>query len=603
MNKLTSEYIHNKKIKGAIGMAGKEYHIGKIIVTLRKQLRLSQTELGKRIYRKATISKIEKGFFLPDKRHLDALLERLGTSMEYYGTYLYEKDEYDFDSRKRNIQKLLWEGRYQEAKKQKETCEREIGKSADNLQQWFFQYVELYLCLAAGEENEVLQKKLEECFAVLEQPSKILYYEEELFLRVLYGELLWKYVNKEKGVHILEELVQYTEMKISNSMKRVKLYPGLALILAQKRWAEGKDIQSLYKKVLKLQQETHRIYALWEWLLLKKESARLGGDFGKAEAQVLDLFARILPEGQAFFEHKMLYVTKESKGTVFGYHMLCIRKCYGYTQAEFVERAENTAAATISRIENGHNIPHADTYRELTGREKERCQLFLKTNDPDVFQMRQKIKLLLEARKYTEAEKGLQWLKEHLDQAEAVNRQTLLYYQVVLDRHKGQRANSELLEDLEEALHLTLPENCRVEEWPLSQMENTILNQIAIIKASSGEMEEAIQLLERLVQSYENNPVSVEDNVEPYLLSLNNLVNYLGDEGEHEKAIGYSEEEIYYAFISGRGYMLANALYNRVWSMECLQYEEKTCLTELKQIFSLTILIDYQLKLPTLQTS
>ena len=74
-------------------------------------------------------------------------------------------------------------------------------------------------------------------------------------------------------------------------------------------------------------------------------------------------------------------------------------------------------------------------------------------------------------------------------------------------------------------------------------------------------------------------------------------MNFLGDVGECEEGIRYSEEIIIDAYHMGRIYNLIVALYDRAWFVKRLYLDRDTreaCLMELRQAFSLAVLIDYR---------
>lgn len=203
----------------------------------------------------------------------------------------------------------------------------------------------------------------------------------------------------------------------------------------------------------------------------------------------------------------------------------------------------------------------------------------------------------MEQKDFQAAEIELEFLKRKLDLGEIVNRQAILYYQVVFDKRRQRRKKAELQEDLEEALYLTLPRECDIEHYPLSHMEVRILNQMARLECMSENIREAVQIWRHIVISYQNNPMGKEADISGYFLIMGNLINHLGDIGEHWEAIQYSEQMIYEVYHMGRIYSLIQVLYDRAWCVKRLYPEKDTreaCLMELRQAFSLAVLIDYR---------
>lgn len=421
-------------------------------------------------------------------------------------------------------------------------------KPASTLWRQFFCQTAIYLKLIKGIPAGSLEKEvlaaiyltLPDFPEALKNFKKLRYQNMELSLLALYGEVLWEKGRSEESLCLLEHLVRYAETRLSDPYERVKVYPGLTLLLAKKRF---------------------------KW--------------SKKGKNVPDMM---------FFPESF-----QGRGTLLSYHFFSLRKSRGYRQEEFVNLKK--AASTISRMEQGHHVPRQKTYQFLMEQfdsEEERYEPFLRTEDLYLLQLRRQLAFALESKQFEEAEMLLERLENRLDKEEIINRQAILFYHTVLNRRFKRKEKEELLADLEEALYMTMPKGYAVEKWPLGQMENTIWNQIAIVKATTRERAEAITILKSLLQSYENNPVAKENNMDAYMLSLCNLANYLGDEGQHEEAIRYTEEETKYAVSFGKAYRLARSLYDRAWSREILQEEKNACLEELRQAFCLAVLINFQ---------
>ncbi len=584
-------------------MKVKNNYIGRLISTLRKQQGLSIEALCKGLCRKGKLSKIERGELIPDKMLLDAILERLGTSMEYYGV-LYSDSEYKSYQARNEIRRLLWEGNQREAAQRAKELEAMVGKPASTLWRQFFCQTAIYLKLIKGIPAGSLEKEvlaaiyltLPDFPEALKNFKKLRYQNMELSLLALYGEVLWEKGRSEESLCLLEHLVRYAETRLSDPYERVKVYPGLMLLLAKKRLEKGKHIKSLYQETLQLLQKEHSLIGLKEWLLLKREAAGKGLDFfGRVEHEVLDLLFKWSKKGKNVPDMMFFPESFQGRGTLLSYHFFSLRKSRGYRQEEFVNLKK--AASTISRMEQGHHVPRQKTYQFLMEQfdsEEERYEPFLRTEDLYLLQLRRQLAFALESKQFEEAEMLLERLENRLDKEEIINRQAILFYHTVLNRRFKRKEKEELLADLEEALYMTMPKGYAVEKWPLGQMENTIWNQIAIVKATTRERAEAITILKSLLQSYENNPVAKENNMDAYMLSLCNLANYLGDEGQHEEAIRYTEEETKYAVSFGKAYRLARSLYDRAWSREILQEEKNACLEELRQAFCLAVLINFQ---------
>ena len=147
------------------------------------------------------------------------------------------------------------------------------------------------------------------------------------------------------------------------------------------------------------------------------------------------------------------------------------------------------------------------------------------------------------------------------------------------------------MEILEKAVRLTMSSEVEIEGWVLSREEAVIWNNIAIILEEEGERATAINILERLKKSYEQNLVKILNNKKEYMMILYNLSSYLGREGEFERATEIIEKCIELnLYLEQASYLVGN-LYNKVWIKEKVIDEnmvekiKKSCITYLKQDF------------------
>jgi len=69
-----------------------DYHIGSLIKRLRKQKKISQEELAYSIMDRATLSKIESGKVMPNKKNIEALFERLGYNPNNIADFLLDDE-------------------------------------------------------------------------------------------------------------------------------------------------------------------------------------------------------------------------------------------------------------------------------------------------------------------------------------------------------------------------------------------------------------------------------------------------------------------------------------------------------------------------------
>lgn len=98
--------------------------ISSFLTTMRKEQGLTM-EYAEGLCTKGELSKIEKGEHLPSKLLLEALVERLGGSLEQLGV-IYSKTGYELEGQKRMIQEFLSHGALEEARQQSQKLEQRV---------------------------------------------------------------------------------------------------------------------------------------------------------------------------------------------------------------------------------------------------------------------------------------------------------------------------------------------------------------------------------------------------------------------------------------------------------------------------------------------
>ena len=635
----------NLRVKKRVGKRSMKdtYQINFFLNAMRKEQGLT-LEYAEGLCGKGELNRIEKGERIPPKLLLEALLERLGVSLEYYGV-LYSKRGYELEQRKQQIQELLNNRLFHEVEQQIQELEEALlqeenlsiekfqgsldKKSVWKLWKQFFCHVNLCLRLGKGIPAEELKEGTVEAIRLTVPgfPDRITkttrYGKEEVSLLSFYGDLLWQTGKQKDSLSLYEYLCDYAWEKIADRTEKVKIYPGLLLKLAQKKWAAGQKTDGSFLRSLNLLREEHKFYFLAEWIRFREESGKINvirESYNKGEIFALKgmaaqpgsrEFQRAEREAAGFFQlllkknwkdgtsDEWLYLSWQGEGHKTFAHYQFFSCCQQQNVTNEMLATLDVTSHMISRLERGERVRQS-TYQwmmERIGAKGDYYQPILKTNEISVFQARRELVLYMGQKNFQAAEERLEFLKRKLDQEEAINCQIILFYQAIIDKRMRRKEKEELRADLEKALYLTIPRNCNIEQYPLSQIEIRILNQMACLENTFGNIDEAIRILQSIVASYQNNPMGKEADISGYFLVMSNLVNYLGDVGEYEEGIRYSEESIQDAYRAGMVYSLIEALYDKAWCVKRLYWDRDTrdaCLIELRQAFSLAVLIDYR---------
>ena len=185
--------------------------ISSFLTTMRKEQGLTM-EYAEGLCTKGELSKIEKGEHLPSKLLLEALVERLGGSLEQLGV-IYSKTGYELEGQKRMIQEFLSHGALEEARQQSQKLEQRVLQEKESVSKFwkqFFAHVNLCLQLEAGIPAESLKEGTLEAIWLTapyfpHQITKMTRYDkEELSLLSFYGELLWQEGKQEESLRLYQ---------------------------------------------------------------------------------------------------------------------------------------------------------------------------------------------------------------------------------------------------------------------------------------------------------------------------------------------------------------------------------------------------------------
>jgi len=133
-----------------------------------------------------------------------------------------------------------------------------------------------------------------------------------------------------------------------------------------------------------------------------------------------------------------------------------------------------------------------------------------------------------------------------------------------------------------------------LEDWPLTQNELLIWNNIAITKGELGDNETKIQILSTIKDNYEKNKVSILHNAQGYLLITYNLANAKQTMGYGKEALHICENGIKISLMIESGYFLVGFLNIKAWCMKKIGMKKEDYLKVFKQAFSIADILDYK---------
>lgn len=601
-------------------------NIGCLVKEVRKSKGVRQEDLCKGLCDRAVLVRFEQGKCNSEKILIDAMLQRLGLSINKFGA-VYSNNEYECYELRREIVVNIVNGDIVQVKQQliayEKYCNNSSTKTLHN------QFIKLSEILMEMDRYGKYDKRMEVmirqalCLTCLDfQEKEIMNYllcDKEITLILLLAENLFHQEKVDEALDIYYTLISYIDKNVSDEEELTRLYPKVALLLSEILLKLGryKELIHYCRKGIQILRENHKINFLEELL-----SVCLAG--WKADGSIKYLVHRECYQtainGLKMLNESVLSGKRDiqllldpvAQGYLIGNQISVLRKISGLTQEDFGEICE---PVSISKIEHGRK-PTESNYRKIMdkmGRDGMRYYSFILSDKYMLHVARSDFSRYIMRNDYHNAEKALLILETGLDGTEPVNCQYLMRSRALLDNVNGKLSQEMILERLMEAIRITAPADEKhqaeenlpderlseksllalLDDWPLTQMETVIWNNIANAKGRLGNIEEKIQILSKIKKNYEMNPVNLRHNAKGYLITMDNLVNELEYVDADFEALRFCEEGIRICIEAGEGYILINLLVTKATCLKKIENNEETCLELFKQAFSIAYILGY----------
>ena len=203
---------------------------------------------------------------------------------------------------------------------------------------------------------------------------------------------------------------------------------------------------------------------------------------------------------------------------------------------------DHLTARQIEKIEAGTHRPSGRNYEMLmqfyhkTGLEG---QLLLETDSLEVLHQRQEIVDFIIREEWDNAWESFQSFKEKLDVNVPLNRQEVLFMESNILYKREKLASDEYLRMLKEALSCTMPE-LPLEKWNMwvfQREEGSLAGNIAYMLEVLGEREQAEELYQALIQSFDMQMKHTKIPYRGYTIVSEGLENVLGNLGKYAKSM------------------------------------------------------------------
>ena len=554
---------------------------------------------------------IEKGESSADVILFAALLERLGKSAERL-TYILTMEEYKRFMARNEIEEALRLGLLKEAEQKFARYRRENppkkkqGKDGtDGVDKILLMYEEKIkgilileeyekdfkdkegfaeISACGGAVGQERLKKLNTSLSYLESAIsctmriKDLYSHKfiecldagEKFLAMFEIEniLLYLYIKQYFGQdqrELLFALYRYLERNMQDAVLRAQYLAKTGILLGCILLAGGDCAAcvKMHEKIIGLNRECGMLVCVMPLLEQIIAACERLGDTGKAEwyKKQKENFLNIFQDSDLSIQclNKLYYTCRMRQYFVEGRLIAAERKWKKMTQQELAEGIYQYCAS-ISRIETGkENSGRKKFYRimEKLGIDCTRYNGNLLTDEFCVLELDRDIERHLARGQYEEAGHELYLLERSVDMNEKCNQQLVLGLKNMEALRAGKIGTEEALENARELLEMTYHlENVeeggeRYRRVPFRN-EMYLFNQICIILRKDGRIMEAVELMERMMRTYD---ATVEarnfHNKNIYLCAIN-LCQYLERVDRLEEAERYANGLIREKLIYGK---------------------------------------------------
>lgn len=555
--------------------------ISEILTILRTEKRLVQDKLCLGLCTKSTYSKYERGERIPDRLLLNAMLQRMGKNPDKLETML-TAEEYDyFCWKKKVITAVIDEDIVALQKLLEEPTAIDIIIN-ENLQQQFL--YQMQVVVESRTEGNV-----ERCIRLLEQaveftmPEIKIYEMEHYLISVEEMELLLRLMDfyirgkhEKEAVTILARIVGYIDKYYDDNEIKLKIYPKAVKLLVPFLLEEQKQLEAmlLCEKAIKLlcwQGVLFDLVDLLEWYL------KCSKGIGRTE-QVIRYEKQLWALKEVYKEYG---IDKNQMGNSLQSYSNqerylvdeVIKKCrVEKAMSQEVLSEGICTPETLSRIESGNRGPNTRNFRALMEKLETGLDYYnggLDTNDFLLLEKKLELDRAISLSKWEEAHQMLNVLKEQLDMSRPQNKRIIQADENCILFNEGKLGLKEFLKSCEQAI------GCENEKWRTEAFWNQfftgykvrIMNFIACIYRVDNQHDNAIFILEHVLEQLVNSKVELEDRSRSSMLVIGNLSSWYGASGQLEKCIETCEAGIKLCIKCGRAMSLGEFFGNKAEAM------------------------------------
>ena len=553
-------------------------------------------DLTRGLYSKSMMSRVERGERLPKKLERDRLVARLGVSKEEYEDYLSREEYADWEIRQDILKSI--EAKDVE-KAEKKLREYEASEDLDKVERQFLEAMRFMVLKTKGASKEELRKTIELAVSYTIEdiengfPEYLILADQEINLLIEYVSL-HEYGRTEEEcrqwrLDRYHDMIAYIEKSYMDHLGMEKVYPKLVYCICMEYSDNRGTIEEIKKcfklcnEAIELLRDTIKLFYFVEllevrqWLIsrLLEEDGKVSEE-EKTELQKLaaesrewrEVLFEIAEEYQeSLYMENFCYLYWEMESYCINRVVRVRRKMLKRTQSEVAGDACDIK--TVRRTEQNTFSPQIHAVRGMF-RNLNLCPEYARGNvityDPEAMELRYKVLVYNNQRKYAEWEESLNELETKLSMEIVQNRQMIMRQRILLDSYTKKISQKETIEKLIEVLELTVSINkCyKLSEWYFTKEEINLIYNIAL---RIGNKRKNIYM--NVLRAYcdmdirERRLMNYVDGREAFLTGI---ANYLGDIGCYDESNEYCKMLVKQGIRLRRIHCLAQNLYFQCWN-------------------------------------
>lgn len=593
--------------------------IGKIIYEERDRAKITQNQLCEGICAITTLSRLEWREKNIAKWTIDAFLQRLGRSQDKFWTIVHIGD-YEVMELRRKIWNNILYGSCEEAKK-----DIQKYRSSVNIENLHEQFLKKCLGMIKGKREddweaalELFRQAIKETVPKIEldKLEELLIGRDEMQIILLMAEAYCHLGKEEIAQEIVEKLLENIQRKNWDEEELVKIYPKVVSVYINflKKEDRYEEVILISKKAIEMLVDNGIIFLLAQlmeaavWGLERRREAEERRFSISEDQEYVQLQRNIVvlkevwEEYGNFPEEDMLYCTNVQKDISVSNEI--IAKCRKLCNISQEKLSENVCTVEqFSRIENGRCSPMEKSYRALMEKmdqAQERNRFFINAQEYNLHEKIRRIERNLSGREIKKASVEWRKVRKEISDDTLNNQQYILRYDSIMKLYNKEITQEEYLQELEEALRLTIPEfeTVEIKNWPLSRNEVILLSSIASEYYLLGKTDVAKKIYYALWDFIEGSDTDKIYHITEYRHLAYNIGLLEGLEGNYAKAKEKLDRGIRSSMLAGRNEKLPDFLYCFGWIMR--EEGEKESQEKARHVVEQAFYLADLLKLPNL---